>query len=173
MSNPQQAPNLLPFWQPAPLDLFVPWPEQAEHMVPEAQNLPQLPLGYIDDHPNYLPVLNFILKHTWGFEEIFLPGAKRDQIDVVRVPRLKENKQAREKHVLGLLTSLRAVFPGNVTEIIARQILPHAKYDPVPDHLQLKLPIKAKRQVQHDRKQVQHDKKVNPSRKHQAPFQRR
>lgn len=68
--------------------------------------------------------------------------------------------------MLGLLTSLRAVFPGNVTEIIVRQILPYAKYDPFPDDLQLKLPIKAKRQVQHD-------KKVKPSRKYQAPFQRR
>ncbi|KAL3160829.1 hypothetical protein ABBQ38_009234 [Trebouxia sp. C0009 RCD-2024] len=104
---------------------------------------------------------------------LFMPGSAEDQIDVVRLPRIKENKQAREKHVLGLLTSLRAVFPGNVTEIIARQILPHATYDPLPDHLHLKLPKREKRKVQRDTRQVQYDKKVKPTRKHAKPFHRR
>lgn len=100
-------------------------------------------------------------------------GSTDDQIDVVRKPRIKENKQAREKHVLGLLTTLRAVFPGNVTEIIARQILPYAAHDPVPDHLHLKLPVEEQRKIQRDRRQVQYDKKIKPTRKHAKAFQRR
>ena len=42
---------------------------------------------------------------------IFAAG---EHIDVKCVTKLEENKQARDKHVLGLLTALRAVFPGNV-----------------------------------------------------------
>ena len=73
-----------------------------------------------------------------------------EQIDVIRVSKVKENKQARDKHVLGLLTCLRAVFPGDVTECIGRQILPYAKYDVVPDELQLKQPIKLKKNIQYE-----------------------
>ena len=96
-----------------------------------------------------------------------------EQIDVERVSKVKENKEARDKHVLGLLTSLRAVFPGNVTQSIGRQILPYAKYDVVPDELQLKEPIKLKKKVQHEERKVQYGKKYKPSRNHQAPSQRR
>ena len=74
-------------------------------------------------------------------------GILDDQIHVIRIPRVLENEQARQKHVLGLLTTLRAVFPGNVTENIGRLILPYSKYDPVPDDLLLKLPPKEKRKV--------------------------
>ena len=95
-----------------------------------------------------------------------------DKIDVVRVSKCEENKQARDKHVLGLLTSLRAVFPGNVTENIGRQILPYAKYNVVPDELQLKQPTKEKQKVRYEKKKVQFDKKFTSSRKHQASFQR-
>lgn len=73
--------------------------------------------------------------------------AADDCIDVIHVPRDKENKRARDKHVLGLLTTLRAVFPGNVTEMIGRQILPYARDESVPDELQLKQPIKDKRKA--------------------------
>ena len=100
-------------------------------------------------------------------------GILDDQIHVIRIPRVLENEQARQKHVLGLLTTLRAVFPGNVTEIIARQILPYAKYDQVPDHLHLKLPVKEQRKIRHDKRQVQYDKKVKPTRKHEKPFLQR
>lgn len=119
--------------------------------------------------------LQFHLDYDGSFPHTNLsqPGSTEDQIDVVRVPRIKENRQAREKHVLGLLTSLRAVFPGNVTESIARQILPYATYDPIPDDLHLKLPEKEQRKVQRNKRQVQYDKQVKPTRKHQKPFQRR
>lgn len=99
--------------------------------------------------------------------------AADEQIDVIRVSKDKENKQARDRHVLQLLTCLRAVFPGDVTESIGRQILPYAKYDVVPDELQLKQPVKLKKNVQYEKKKVQCDRKIKLSRKHQAPFQRR
>lgn len=99
--------------------------------------------------------------------------AAGDHIDVRRVAKLEENKQARDKHVLGLLTALRAVFPGNVTEQIGREILPSAKYDVVPDELQLKLPTKEKRKVQYEQKKIQFDKKFTSYRKHRVSFQRR
>lgn len=103
----------------------------------------------------------------------FLLHAAEEQIDVVRVTKREENKQARDKHVLGLLTALRAVFPGNVTEKIGREILPNAKYDFVPDELQLKLPIQEKRKVHYEQRKVQFDKNFTSYRKHQASFQRR
>ena len=100
-------------------------------------------------------------------------GCADKQINVIRIPRIKENQQAREKHVLDVLTTLRAVFPGNVTEIIARQILPYTAHNRVPDYLQLNLPVKEQRKIQRDKRQVQYDKKVKPTRKHEKPFQRR
>lgn len=105
------------------------------------------------------------------YASTFLLPVADERIDVVRKPRVKENKQARDKHVLGLLTSLRAVFPSNVTESIGRQILPYAKYDVVPDELQLKQPIE--KNMQYTKNKIQYDKKMKPSRKYQAPFQRR
>ena len=95
------------------------------------------------------------------------------KIDVVRVTKIEENKQARDRHVLGLLTSLRAVFPGEVTEKIAKEILPFAKYDVVPDELQLKQPTKEKRKLFSKKEQVHFDRKGTSYRKHQASYHRR
>lgn len=87
----------------------------------------------------------------------------------MRVTKVEENKQARDRHVLGLLTSLRAVFPGDVTEKIAKEILPHAKYDVVPDELQLKQLTKEKRKVLYKKEKVHFDKKGTSYRNHQKP----